>query len=131
MALIVAALAVASTSEDTASLPAAGNTLDVAAEAVGVHRVTVSRWLAGERPVEREFQAAVASAKAEFESDLVATIRRSAISHRSWRAAAWLLERSDPEAWARPSDRAKLKAGKEPNPLAPFDELSARRRRSP
>lgn len=73
-----------------------------AAQAAGVDRSTLMRWLAAGRDgVEpfAAFEAEVRAAEARCELANVATIQ--AASARTWQAAAWLLERKHPERWAR------------------------------
>jgi hypothetical protein len=77
-----------------------GVTVAVAAEAAGVARSTVYRWMG--RP--RDFRVAVERARAEMEVSMVASVERASRAG-SWRASAWLLERMAPERWAKPSDR--------------------------
>jgi len=75
----------------------------------------------------REFAAAVEQARAEAESDLVAAMRKASASG-SWRASAWLLERSDPASWTLQAGRARPStepAG--PDAFAEVDQLAQRR----
>jgi transposase len=113
---------------------AAGNTIKTAAAIAGIGEATITEWLRSERPRHRKFQAAVEKAQGEHEAELVEIMRKQA-RRGSWRCAAWLLERSDPERWAAPSLRRKLDQDAEQtanaNPLEPFDaafdELAERR----
>jgi hypothetical protein len=79
-----------------------------AAARVGVHPSTVSRW-------KRDFPDVailLRAAREEFRSAMLAVIlAEAAAGHaRSWRAAAWLLERVFPEDYAlRASERAKFR----------------------
>jgi hypothetical protein len=97
----------------------------------GVHRTTFYRWLRGSRPVEVGFRKQVEAATADATASLVQAMTTAALRDGSWRAAAWLLERRDPENWARARDR--LAAAKEAeekakeNPLAMVDDLAERR----
>jgi hypothetical protein len=73
-----------------------------AAQAAGVDRSTLLRWLAaGREGVEpfAAFESEVRAAEARCELANVATIQ--AASAKTWQAAAWLLERKHPERWAR------------------------------
>lgn len=105
-------------------LVAAGNPLQLAAEACGVQRQTLHAWIRrGERggatnEPYRTFAAAVEQARAEAEGDLVAQVRKASASG-SWRAAAWLLERSAPDRWVRDSSARGKRAA------APEEESSA------
>jgi hypothetical protein len=121
----------------------AGNYVDVACAASGVPRPTFYGWmkrgaLDGEAPEDeryREFRAAIERARAEGEAMLVTIIAKAARS--SWQAAAWILERHQPERWERPSQRQRLElpAGPaapgtdatEADPFEALDELAVRR----
>lgn len=124
----------------TASLRA-GNFVDVAARSAGLSRRTFSAWMlrgssgkSADEPY-RKLRDQVEQARAEGEVRNVARI--SAAAADSWRAAAWILERSYPERWGRPS--ARLMTGGEvaangdnPTAVDPFaeaDELRASRLR--
>lgn len=80
----------------------AGNTIEVAAAAVGLSPNTVWQWLQRRK----DFKAAVDTARGEAETILVMQVQRAA-GQGSWRAACWLLERQWPERWAALSDRAQ------------------------
>lgn len=81
-----------------------GMTLERAATAAGLHRVTVYRWLeagkAGEEPYAAFFQAC-READARCELDLLETIKEASLgikneatgTFKQWTAAAWMLER--------------------------------------
>jgi hypothetical protein len=76
----------------------------------GISRSTYYRWLAvaddSDAPDEfRDFRDAVRTARAEAEVRSIAVIQNA--SDRSWQAAAWFLERSFPEHWAR-KDRHEI-----------------------
>ncbi len=79
----------------------AGNYLEVAANAAGIHPTTLHRWLrqgrAQVRGRYRKFVNAVEKAQAEGESRDVALIARAAAS--DWKAAAWRLERRAPRRY--------------------------------
>jgi len=79
----------------------AGNYLEVAATAAGVHRTTLHRWMKRGREQERgryrKFLVAVEKAQAEAESRDVALIAKAA--GEDWRAAAWRLERKQPRRY--------------------------------
>src|SRR5215213_3225928 len=78
-----------------------GGSIEAGAAAAGVTLRTVRSWMArGQRSGAREapyraFREAVQRAQAEQEADLVASVTRAA--GKSWRAAAWLLERRWPQ----------------------------------
>ena len=74
----------------------------VAAQAAGVDRSTLLRWLASGRDGVEPFASLlreVQVAEARGEASCLDVIR--AASARTWQAAAWLLERRHPERWAR------------------------------
>ena len=79
----------------------AGNYLEVAATAAGIHRSTLHRWMRHGRDQHRgrfrRFLTAVEKAQAEAESRDVALIARAA--SEDWRAAAWRLERKQPRRY--------------------------------
>jgi hypothetical protein len=77
----------------------AGNTKKVAAEAAGIAESTFYDWMQT-RPA---FAAAVEKAEAEAEATLVTRVAKAAAS--SWRAAAWLLERRNPDEWGAVNTR--------------------------
>src|SRR5512140_887780 len=79
----------------------AGNYLEVAATAAGIHRSTLHRWMrhgrAQQRGRYRKFLSAVEKAQAESESRDVAIIAKAASD--DWKAAAWRLERKQPRRY--------------------------------
>jgi predicted site-specific integrase-resolvase len=79
----------------------AGNYLEVAAAAAGIHRTTLHRWMRLGREQKRgryrRFLNAVEKAQAEAESRGVALIAKAA--SEDWRAAAWQLERRAPQRY--------------------------------
>jgi len=81
----------------------AGNFLEVAAAAAGVHRTTLHRWLRlgrdQKRGKYRKFADAVDRAQAESEARDVALIAKA--SPEDWRAAAWRLERKAPRRYGQ------------------------------
>jgi len=114
----------------------AGNYIEVALAAAGVPRATFYDWIArgdpagtagADRPY-REFRAEIDRARAEGEARNVAIIAKAAST--SWQAAAWLLERSQPERWDKPSQRQHLRDAPveaelaEGEPLQPRDEFT-------
>jgi hypothetical protein len=81
----------------------AGNTLEVAAAAAGIHRATLHRWMKygkeQERGLYRRFMDEVEKAKADAEARDVALIAKAATA--DWRAAAWRLERRSPRRYGQ------------------------------
>src|SRR3954451_19465924 len=79
----------------------AGNYLEVAATAAGIHRSTLYRWMRHGRDQKRgryrKFLNHVEKAQAEAESRDVALIAKAA--SEDWRAAAWRLERKAPRRY--------------------------------
>ena len=79
----------------------AGNYLEVAATAAGIHKSTLYRWLRyGRNQVRgryRRFLVAVEKAQAESEARDVALIAKAAAT--DWRAAAWRLEKKLPRRY--------------------------------
>ena len=90
------------TTERVVSLIRAGNYLEVAATASGIHRSTLYRWMRQGRDQKRgryrKFLTAVEKAQAEAESRDVALIAKAA--SEDWKAAAWRLERKAPRRYA-------------------------------
>ncbi len=82
---------------------AAGASVTSACEAAGVGRTTYYRWLEQGEPEDgpehfRDFRDATTRARARARVAYSAVIRRAA-SEGDWKAAAWFLERSEPEEW--------------------------------
>ena len=100
-----------------------------ACQSVGVDRSTFGRWLTrGREGGGAEFvafAAAVDEARAQFEAGMAEAVARSAKT--SWRAAAWMLERSFPGRWAAVRPSSTTEEGP-PDALAGLDELAKRRR---
>jgi transposase len=99
-----------------------GNTFEVAALSAGISRSTFYNWLqlgeiidGEDRPEELyiDFREAIEMAVAQAEADRVKTIMDAAKGTgrykdaADWKAAAWFLERRNPEEWGR---RDRLKA---------------------
>src|SRR6267143_1594100 len=97
------------TTQRVVDLIRAGNYLEVAATAAGIHRSTLYRWMRHGRDQKRgryrRFLNQVEKAQAEAESRDVALIAKAA--SEDWRAAAWRLERKAPRA----SGAARCSAG--------------------
>jgi transposase len=82
----------------------AGAFLHEAAAAAGISRSTLHRWIQrGEdpngEPLYRDFRDAVTRARAQAHVAAVAVIRRAMPD--DWKAAAFYLERRDPQNWGR------------------------------
>lgn len=90
------------TTQRVVDLIRAGNFLEVAATAAGIHRSTLYRWMRHGRDQQRgryrKFLSQVEKAQAEAESRDVALIAKAA--SEDWRAAAWRLERKSPRRYA-------------------------------
>lgn len=83
------------------TLLANGSSRRVAANYVGCSPSTISKTIARDS----EFAAAVAAAEQNIEIESLREIRRAAKERGNWRAAAWLLERHNPQDFAvRPHD---------------------------
>jgi hypothetical protein len=113
----------------------AGNYLDVACHAVGIKRRLFDEWMQKGREGHAaftDFAVRMDKARATGEVRNVAVIASAATD--SWQAAAWLLERTAPERWARVSQRElamptpPADVTKADDPFAEADELAARRR---
>ena len=83
---------------------AAGSSVRAACEAAGIGTTTFYRWCSeGERDGApehlRAFRDGATRARAQARVAYAAIIRRAA-NDGDWRAAAWFLERSEPEEWA-------------------------------
>lgn len=81
--------------EQVLNILSAGATMKDAAAYVGVTDDTLRNWM----KADSEFSASVGKARVQGKIACVGTIRQAAKSN--WQAAAWFLERSDPENWGR------------------------------
>jgi hypothetical protein len=81
--------------EEICNLVAAGHSMIAVARAVACNVKTIRRHAAYDDRFRRQLAAAEIAAR----NDPAKLLRRAASSH--WRAAAWLLERSDPEKYSR------------------------------
>lgn len=108
------------------ALLSAGNRHRVALDAAGIDPGEFDAWVA-----DPGFRRRVERAAAEGEARNVALVAKAAASN--WQAAAWLLERSHPERWARVSQRGDLPVDQPKADAGPrdeftdLDELAARR----
>lgn len=119
-----------------------GNSIVVACKACEIAQSTFHDWLKRGEAVElardaggdvdagevvfEEFRAAIRRAEDETEAALVAMITRSA-QKGSWQAAAWVLERRNPERWGKPGERSNGPRAIDEAPVPerdPFDELA-------
>ena len=91
------------TTQRVVDLIRAGNYLEVAAMAAGIHRSTLYRWMRHGRDQKRgryrKFLSQVEKAQAEAESRDVALIAKAAPD--DWKATAWRLERKAPRRYGR------------------------------
>lgn len=91
--------------EAIAQLVEVGIPLATAARASGVAASTFFRWMKcgreAKRGLHRRFYKRMMEARAKSEARMVGIISLSA--ERDWRAAAFLLERRNPEAWGQRS----------------------------
>ena len=97
-----------------------GLTFKHACERSGIHPSTANDWIrwGTERPDRApygEFAAAVTRARTDLFESLVKTVKTAA--KKDWRAASWILERRDPDAWSR---RTEI-TGAEGGPVATVD----------
>ena len=83
----------------------AGNYMETAAQAAGISKPTLYRWLKmADDPtapdIYRDFRYAVENARAEAEARNVMLIQKAA-DDGTWQAAAWYLERTAWQRWGR------------------------------
>lgn len=117
----------------------AGSHVESAAQLAGIAARTFHRWMERGDPTRkdardaryRRFREQVEQARAEAETRNVAIVAQAA--QTDWKAAAWLLERTYPERWARASQRGLIDGPESAmapgDPFAEVDELAAARRR--
>lgn len=121
-----------------AAMLSAGNYLDVACSAAGISKGAYRKWMlmgrSPKHPLHQRFRERVEQAQAVGEARNVTIIAEAA--RTNWQAAAWLLERTNPERWARVSQREKAAPAPAPtmpepdDPFAEVDELAQRRGRA-
>lgn len=92
-----------------------GNSLQCAADAVGISKSTLVEWRAlGAEGDERyaSLSARSKAAQATSEARRVRIIEEAAQGEipGQWQAAAWLLERSKPKSWSLSKQRVEVKA---------------------
>jgi transposase len=126
------------TTRQLAQLLRAGNYVEVAVQAAGVKLSTFWDWWARGNPEHddpadktyRKFRAVLERARAEGEARNVTLVAQAA--SETWQAAAWMLERSYPERWGRPSQRTAIEVVPEPakpdDPFREVDDLAEARR---
>jgi hypothetical protein len=109
-------------------LIAAGNTIEVSAQAAGIAERTFHDWMARDRAPFLAFQEAVDKAHAESEAILVSRVAAAA-RNGSWQASSWLLERRFPERWAKAKrvNDDEAPAAADADPFGELDELARRR----
>ena len=83
----------------------AGNYMETAAQASGINKGTLYRWLERANDptapeIYRDFRDAVENARAAAEARNVLRIQQAA-DNGTWQAAAWFLERSGWQRWGR------------------------------
>jgi hypothetical protein len=91
---------------------AEGYTFDRAATLCGISPSTFFNWKQlGEKPeseqIYKDFAAAIKNAVRFYEDEALQIVRNAAVIHRSWKAAAWILESVFPEKYGkkrRPND---------------------------
>jgi len=116
--------------EQLVSMLRAGVPAATACARLSVSKSAYHEWLAADDPLHARFAERVREAQATGEALLVTRI--AAASTENWQAAAWLLERTVPERYARLSQRALAPEQEKPDdPFAEFvtDELAERRGR--
>tara|TARA_Y100000310_G_scaffold216327_1_gene217368 strand:+ start:261 stop:632 length:372 start_codon:yes stop_codon:yes gene_type:complete len=101
--------------ENIARAITAGNYQDVAAQYAGISPATFYLWMQkaedGKHPF-LEFSEAIKKAHADYEVRNVAIIGSAA--QKTWQAAAWLLERRNPDRWANKEKRELVGASNGP-----------------
>ena len=113
--------------EQIVSMLRGGVPAATAIAAVSLGKSTFYEWMSSERPEHARFAERVREAQAFGEASLVSRIATA--SRENWGAAAWLLERTVPERYARLTQRALAEPEKPDDPFAEFvtDELAERR----
>jgi hypothetical protein len=76
-----------------------GNYLETAAAYAGVHRSTLNRWMNEDDPEFQDFRDAVEKARADAIVRNVGVVLAAA--PKNWQAAAWWLERTNPDKYGR------------------------------
>lgn len=107
----------------------AGGSRESAAAAAGIHKSTLTEWLArgrrGEEPY-AGFQARVKAADGHAEDAMVRVVREAALDG-TWQAAAWWLERCRGKRYALKRDvKLELKPMAEDEARAKFKELTGK-----
>jgi hypothetical protein len=106
---------------------AKGVTRSAACRIVGISTETVSEWIfkANKYPEKYpeyvEFREAMEHVRAEVQKEMVGHIIGAARSDpKHWTAAAWYLERTDPENWGK---RDKVEVKNEGGPMIQFNQV--------
>jgi len=102
-----------------------GNSFETAAQAVGICRVSIYNWMErgekGEEPY-LQFLQQLKKAKAKSEIRHVEVIDKA--MDKNWTAAAWWLERSNPQSWGNRTEQKIEHTGQvDSNIIFKFDVL--------
>lgn len=76
-----------------------GNYRIVACQAAGISVEAFCHWMNDSRPEFVQFQQEVQKAEGEAETTLIGRVVKA--STTSWQAAAWMLERKNPDRWGQ------------------------------
>ncbi len=109
----------------------AGNYVEQAVAAAGIHKATYYRWIAqgetdleaGEDTAEARLCDAVARASADSEAEYVAMVK-AAGERGSWQAATWFLERRYPSRWGKAATPLPDRPTGATKPLEDLSELA-------
>lgn len=104
-----------------------GNSLATAGRLAGLGKDTINDWLVHGRKHQEQYPefaklvADIEQAQAEREAEHVAKIERAALADgpKDWQAAAWMLERKNPQDWGR-KDKVQVEA---PKPLVQVNQV--------
>jgi transposase len=102
-----------------------GAHVETACAAAGIGRSTIYEWLRrgdpeGTAPANAQFRDfAEAVERARGEGEALRTARIVAAAVYDWHAAAWLLERGNPEKWGKPGRRVVDRATADPDDDGP------------
>ena len=79
----------------------AGNYHETACRAAGVSKDFFYHWMRDDE----DFADAVKQAEGDAEAEMLACIREAALADKTWTAAAWYLERKNPDRFGRQDRR--------------------------